>query len=160
MIEQWRSVVGYKGFYAVSDHGSVINVRTGRILKPCINTVGYPFVSLSKNGKQKQSMVHRLVARAFIGRCKKGFVVNHIDGVKTNSHLSNLEYITYRANSFHAYKLELTARTRRGNTKLTLEQAEEIRALYRTGQYTQETLASMYPISRTRISNIVSGSAY
>jgi hypothetical protein len=43
--------------------------------------------------------VHRIVAEAFIPNPNKYPAIDHIDGDKTNNHVSNLEWVTYRENS-------------------------------------------------------------
>ena len=53
--------------------------------------------------------VHRLVAETFIGKIKKGYNVNHKDGIKANNCVSNLEIVTLKENSLHAYKTGLSS---------------------------------------------------
>ena len=88
--EQWRPVVGYEGFYEVSNWGNVRGLIDGqrrprpepRPLKSH-GTHGYPTVWLSRQGyKLRHFYVHRLVAAAFIGPLPEKHEVNHIDGVK------------------------------------------------------------------------------
>ena len=104
--ERWLPVVGYEGFYGVSDFGRVRSLphwrrskgdsrsfNRGRILKP--SPVGdYLRVGLSKDGRARSIDVHRLVAAAFIGPCPPGQLVRHLDGDGQNNTLANLAYGT------------------------------------------------------------------
>lgn len=105
MSEVWKVIPGYEGIYEVSDFGRVKSIlrtdrfgrtRGGMFLSPGLGKNGYYTVALCKNGKQKSRNVHKLVMEAFVGKSEK--VVNHIDGVRSNNNLSNLEYVTQREN--------------------------------------------------------------
>lgn len=63
--ETWKPITGYVGLYEVSSEGRVRNVKTGKILKPINNGLGYLFVSLYKNRTEKKHYLHRLVAQAY-----------------------------------------------------------------------------------------------
>ena len=98
--EIWKDVVGYEGLYKVSDKGNVYSVERknergrkcgGVTLKP-VYSRGYPQVTLCKNGKVKKKYTHRLVAEAFIPNPKSFLEINHLDEVKDNNELSNLEW--------------------------------------------------------------------
>lgn len=104
--EIWKDVVGYEGLYLVSNLGNVKSLnynRTGKegILKPILDKDGYYCVNLSKNAKSKHIKVHRLVVEAFIGEIPTGLVVNHINEIKTDNRLENLEICTIRENTIH-----------------------------------------------------------
>jgi hypothetical protein len=100
----WKDIPSFEGLYQVSDCGQVKSVDRfmkgprgeqrvkERILKPCLNTYGYPQVVLHKDGKGKTFKVHRLVALVFL-EGDNSLTVNHIDECKTNNHVSNLEYL-------------------------------------------------------------------
>jgi hypothetical protein len=116
MNEQWRPVVGYEGFYEVSDSGRIKTVervclkRNGskikvkeRIKSNTIGTHGYLVTGLKVSGKNKTCTVHRLVAIAFIDNPENLPCINHVDGVKTNNSLSNLEWCTIADNNTHAF---------------------------------------------------------
>ena len=123
MSKEWRPVVGYEGFYDVSDIGEVrsvervvacgkgVRVVPGSVLKPQINEWGYENVCLSKNNKKQNRQVHRIVAEAFINPCG-GEQINHIDGNKRNNTTSNLEWCTGSENVKHAYENGLHPKVR------------------------------------------------
>lgn len=116
MTEIWKDVVGYEGFYQVSNLGRVKSVgkydRLGRYHKERIKSTadngnGYLIVNLKHNGKQQMKTVHRLVAEAFMINPHNYCDINHIDGDKKNNHLDNLEFCTHSSNMLHAVKLGL-----------------------------------------------------
>ena len=73
-----------------------------RQLKPTLRNNGYLVFnlqcpSLTCKGYFNTS-VHRMVAECYIGPCPEGMEVDHIDGDKTNNHISNLQYLTPEEN--------------------------------------------------------------
>ena len=112
MEEIWRDVKGYEGLYQVSNLGRVKSLgnsktRKERILKNAKNTTGYLQVNLCKEAKAKATKIHRLVAQAFIGDIPKGMVINHINGIKTDNRVENLEICTCSHNIKEAFRLGL-----------------------------------------------------
>lgn len=99
--EIFKDVPGYEGLYRVSNLGNVIRVNSGRVRKHWV-VRGYHRVALSKENVQKNYLIHRIVALAFISNIDKKSDVNHIDGVKTNNSLSNLEWCTRSENMRHS----------------------------------------------------------
>lgn len=113
MEEIWKTISGYEGFYEVSNYGSVKRLehkdKVGhtykeRILKPYKNNLGYCHVHLSKQGKAKWFLVHRLVAEAFLEKPSDCNIVNHLDNNPSNNNASNLEWTTYKGNMQWAAK--------------------------------------------------------
>lgn len=111
--EIWRPVVGYEGKYEVSNMGRVKSLnycRTGKtkLLSLISTKCGYVFVGLNKNDKGKHFLVHRLVYEAFVGKLPKfdchqkgnqRMEVNHINEIKTDNRVENLELITCTENN-------------------------------------------------------------
>ena len=108
MKEVWKEVVGYEDLYQVSNIG---NVKRIKLLKPYIDRKGYYFVNLSKNGKVKCYRVHQLVAKAFIPNQNNYIEINHIDGIKTNNCVSNLEWCDHQYNMKHAHDNDLISQS-------------------------------------------------
>ena len=118
MEEIWKDVVGYENIYEVSNFG---NVRTHenkttwterhglrhwkqRYLKNKTPNGRDVRVSLWKNGKVKDWLVHRLVAHTFIPNTDETKnSINHIDGNPKNNHVSNLEWCDHYENNNHAF---------------------------------------------------------
>lgn len=111
--EIWREVAGSNGTYSVSTIGRVRRntpgngTQAGRIFKIATLCRGYPIVGLHIDGKHVVFTVHRLIAAAFLGDRAEGQQVNHVDGVKTNNRIENLEYCSQRENITHATRLGL-----------------------------------------------------
>ena len=122
--EEYKDVIGYEGLYQVSNKGNVksLNYRhTGkeRILKLRKNNRGYLQVFLYKEGKAKVYKVHRLVATAFIPNPNNLEQVNHIDEVKTNNIVENLEWCTREYNYHYGTRIRRVAEANTGNPKLS-----------------------------------------
>lgn len=107
MPEIWKDVVGYEGLYEVSDMGNVRKLPTKTIMSQHISPKGYCRLFLRKNGKSTGKSVHRLVLESFKG-LKNGTPVNHIDKIKRNNRLDNLEATTNRENITHYYGSKFT----------------------------------------------------
>jgi hypothetical protein len=117
--EIWKDVIGFEGLYQVSNYSRVKSLERKRnslsnskapvyekILKQNITNIGYYRVVLYKDSVKMYRNVHRLVALAFLPYTE-GEVVNHINGIKTDNSLSNLEFVTSSENNHHAYKTGL-----------------------------------------------------
>jgi len=157
---EWRAIPGYEGRYDCSEEGNVYSLLTNCVLKPY--TYAYPSVVLHKDGKRKTHHIHALVASAFLGERPIGLVVNHIDSVKTNNHVSNLEYITHKMNVEHAIKIGIRNDVGEENSysKLCNEDIPKIRELLASREFTQMQIAKMFGISNYSISLIKTGKTW
>lgn len=156
--EIWRDIEGFEGLYQVSNKGKVKRLKgyqckKERELKNKQDKYGYHYVILSKEGKAKTLKMHRIVAKEFIPNLDNKPLINHIDGIKTNNHASNLEWCTSSENIKHAFDKGLNTNYGR-NAKLTNRDVVEIRKLYATGEYIQKKLAEMFGCSKSQIGAI------
>ena len=106
MSEIWIPIEGYEGLYAVSSLGKVYSFHSKRLISPKKSKAGYLRVTLSKNNQQRVFAVHRLVALAFIPNpCLKP-TVNHINEIKTDNRVENLEWATIAEQNVHGTRIE------------------------------------------------------
>ncbi len=99
-----------------------------RKLKSGMNNGGYLHVVLTINKKRYNKYVHRLIAQAFIPNPENKPCVNHINGIKTDNRVENLEWATQLENHIHASNMGLKAKgSANGNSKLTSEDVLAIR---------------------------------
>lgn len=108
---KWAPVVGYEELYAVSNAGEIWSVYSKKVLKPLRSNNGYMYVNLYKNGVAKHHWLHRIVACAFLGPgTDERNQVNHINGIKSDNFVENLEWVTQEENMSHAIETGLLRR--------------------------------------------------
>lgn len=157
-IEDWED-------YSVTEDGRIWSHRSNKFLKCFSSKEGYIRLELNKDGLAKNLTVHRLVAQAFIPNPEGKSEVNHIDGNKSNNHVSNLEWVTRSENMVHAIKNNLQTINKgikNPNAKLTEEQVEFIRANYkfRDPKYSFKAMAKEFNVSDATVTNAYYGKVW
>jgi len=165
-VPDLRPVPGYEGLYSVTADGRVFahskrkgyGMHAERWLRAGINSGGYFTVVLTHRGINKTRTVHSLVAEAWIGPRPARHDINHIDGVKTNNQVDNLEYCTRSQNVSHAIAIGLF-KPPRGRRLLTEQQAADARLRCASGERQTEVAAS-YGVRKQVIHAIVHNHSY
>lgn len=167
VIETWKPVKGYKGYYSVSSLGRVRRDKASvgtriKILKTGLCGGNYHRFTLHKNGIAKAVLLHRVIIESFIGKCPKGKEVNHIDGNRLNNSINNLEYVTSKENNAHARNLGLwdCRGSKCGKATLTDEQVLSIRNEYSDGKVSQRFLARKYKTTQANVWDIIHGNTW
>lgn len=162
-------IEGLQHLYSVTNDGRIFSERTGKYLTLQKNKYGYPYAHM-RNASLKINraiVVHRLVAIAFIPNSGNKPQVDHIDNVKTNNHVSNLQWATGSENVKKAFALDgrkyhgkpMRFGENHQNACFSNEQIREMRRLYKSG-FKQVQLASIYGKAQGHISDIVKGKLY
>lgn len=100
--EKWARISDSDGEYVISNFGRVMNIATGKVLRPRKTPTGYERVHLPSENKRKDFYIHRLVAEHFCIHPFNHDVVNHLDNNPSNNISTNLEWTTQRGNVLYA----------------------------------------------------------
>jgi hypothetical protein len=153
---QWEQTSPYKNGRCA---GATYILGKWRRLKLQPNTLGYPTVSLRKNGRQSRIMVHLLVLTAFVGPRPPGLIGLHDNDINTDNRLDNLSWGTVQKN-WEDRKRNGGARSPKGEAhgmaKITMEQALEIKRRRDSGEKLK-VIAREYGISMTAVCALVKG---
>ncbi len=133
--------------YFATREGEIFSY-TGAQIMGSLSHKGY----LTAGGKY----IHRIIAEAFLADYSEDLQVDHINGIKTDNRVENLEMVTNAQNMQHALSLGLVDNkgSRNGMALLTEEQVLEIRYLLAKANYCQSTIADLYGVSRDAINDI------
>ena len=93
--------------YTIDETGNVFSIRKNKYLKQTINRNGYCKVTLQKEKYRKMFSVHRLVAQAYLKNYSNTLQVDHINGIKTDNRVENLEMVTAKENMQKAVEIGL-----------------------------------------------------
>lgn len=165
-MEQWKPVVGLEGVYEVSNAGAVRRIkpaphtRPGLVLKPSL-VKGYHRFCLWNNAVARHIFGHRLVVDAFIQPLPDGMVINHINGIKNDNRVENLEITTISGNTLHGFRtlgrppqINPQKGSKNGRAKINEADIPLIFELRASGM-SQQKIADRFGIDQTSISRIL-----
>lgn len=161
--EIWKPIPDYER-YDISSLGRVRRRDAckgrpaGYILSQRLSGLGYLMVCLQSPVTGEKSLcVHKLVGLTFLTKARSDQTqVNHIDGIKTNNRLCNLEWVSPKENTRHS--IEVLGNDHSGErhamAKLTPQQVLEIHDLRMQG-YAANYIAGMFGVSKRAVLQII-----
>lgn len=164
----WKQIPGYENCYEASESGEIRSVDriipyprdenyksflTGRLMSQC-DCDGYLIVHLSNNGVKKNHTVHRLIALTFIPNPENKRTINHINGIKTDNRVENLEWASYKENINHAIKTGLRDLKGEKNNKAVLSASDILNIRLNKNGITKTEMAKLYGVKPACISKI------
>lgn len=185
-MKEMRDIPGYEGVYAVTTNGLVWSYA--REWQPGADGSfhhSHPGMWMSLHAREDDGysmvklcgatrLVHRLVARTYLPNPFSLPYVNHLNGIKFDNRVENLEWCTAGENARHAHRTGLVnlntdtfRRSVRRNAfaahavtrKLTYEQADQVRRAFSSGE-SKTAIGKYYGISRATVWSIVNGRTY
>ena len=172
-VERWLPVVGFEGYYEVSNlgrvrsvdrivrHGKHFQPLRGKILAQTTSDYGYRKVSLYRGSKHTLRSVHILVAAAFIGPRPKGMEVRHGPNGKLDNTPANLSYGTPAENAQDKRRDGTHFEgTRLPQAKLTETAVRQCRARYAAGGVTMRGLADEFGVGLTTMWHALRGNGW
>ena len=159
-------IPGYEGRYEIDQLANVYalfpfrNEPAGRMMNCRPNKDGYKTIALTKDGRSKTFFLHRIMLLIWQpNENSYDLEVNHIDGIKANCRLDNLEWLTHHQNMLHARTIPGTWKTHRGESigsaKVTDEEVREIRQIWDNRKMSQREIARRYGVTQVAVHHIV-----
>lgn len=164
MEEIWKDIIGFENYYQISNFGRIKSLSYNKAgFEKVLKLNKSPFyyqILLCAEGVRKSIKVHRLVAIHFIPNPENKKEVNHKDFDKLNNHVDNLEWVTPKENSRHAYNAGKTHPPhfygeKNTSSKLTQLQVDDIRKEHTNKRGSMAFLSKKYNVSKTNISCII-----
>lgn len=144
-----------RGVYADIETGLIY----GALFKPIgsSDTSGYTQIDDGCTEDHRAVGAHIVVWESVYGPLPKGREINHVNGIKTDNRIVNLEAVSHQQNILHAYRTGLKSNQgeKHPTHKLTEVDVREIRHLRGNG-WTEIDLSIKYSVSRRTINDVVS----
>lgn len=155
-METWKDIPNYEGLYMISSIGRVKRLLkgTGRkrdFMTPTSSGL-YPCLDLCKDGIVKRHTIHRLLATVFIPNPENKPQVNHLNGLKHDNRLENLEWCTQKENSYHAIEIGLHPIS--PGKVMTGERIEMVFSLKKQG-FSQMKIADKLNVNQSVVSRVI-----
>lgn len=113
--EIWKDVINNK--YELSNLGNLVHKKTKKAVKGCLHNNGYIYDGFRIEGKIITKARHRLMWETFVGEIPKGMQINHINEIKTDNRLENLNLMTCKENNNWGTRNERSAKAQTNSPK-------------------------------------------
>lgn len=140
--------------YLVTEDGKIFSKRVNRFLSPCERDDGYLIVGM----KDKTFRLHRIVAETYIPNTENLPEVNHKNGIKSDCHKDNLEWVTSKQNKEHVWGLGLYKDILEDhcNTLYTNDQIHEVCKMMEDG-YQNKEIVDTLQVNKDTVAHIRCG---
>jgi hypothetical protein len=153
-----KSIIGFEGLYSIREDGTIIShpkwkgthMSKEKIVTSYVDKDGYLNIRLYKDKKAHTKKVHRLIAEHFIDKDKTHLEVNHINGIKNDNRIENLEWCSGLENKLHSIQTGLR------KAKLNIDDKFKICQLYASGM-SKVALGKAFGVSDVTIGTFLKG---
>lgn len=128
-FEEWRTVKGFEGCYEVSNLGRIYSYprpycKGGYSYGNKVGK-GYFQCTLSNRGKRLQIKVHNLVYKTFVGEIPEGYEIHHINRIRTDNRLENLQLLTKEEHKLLHSKREIKSHNQSTETRKKMQNSSK-----------------------------------
>lgn len=157
--EIWKDIPGYEGYYQASSLGRIKSLYQGKntILKYS-DVRGYKKLTLIKDTSKQYFRVHRLIGLTFIDNPLNKEHINHINGIRDDNRIENLEWCTPKENAIHRRDVLGYRHTQESKNKISIAQLKPIQCSVTLKiWYGNESCAKDLGIKTKSLNNMLNG---
>lgn len=156
-MEIWKEVNGTNGDYLVSSLGRMISRKCGSVRHVKFGRApqGYYKIHMCVDRGDWVCTLHRIVALAFIPNPQNKPCINHINGIKTDNRIENLEWCTYKENTHHAIRIGIIKPFELGYGRVKLTENDVVRIRELATIKSRKEIAELYNVTQGNINAII-----
>lgn len=156
-----KDILNFEGLYQIDENGNILNVSKQRVFKPkSANSRGYVTVDLFKDGNRKGFLMHRLIAQSFIPNPLNLPFINHINGIKTDNRVENLEWCSASENTRHSFKIGLQSNLGSKHPQTSLSEDDVLKIRSMKDNLSIREISNLYNVSIPCIRQILNRTSW